>query len=180
MQRVCVLLTSVSDSKARSSLRLSLMRARLFFSTKGFRICNKITFTRSKRQEPKDTVIVLHLSVTGATSASLPPSCSPVVPFCPLSESRSQTHLRPYPFRCCWPEPMEPCWSDGLFCGFYHRCFLSSLSRRRRQLADGTGFRKKKKSTNSQMRRGALCLLCNPKRRAAGAEWLLFVFIGAY
>lgn len=38
----------------------------------------------------------------------------------------------------------------------------------------------KKKSTSSQTRRGALCLLCNPKRRAAGAEWLLLVFIGAY
>lgn len=44
-----VCLTSVSDSRPRSSCRLSLMRARLFFSTSGFLVCsNKQDFKKDK------------------------------------------------------------------------------------------------------------------------------------
>lgn len=53
MRRVRVLLTSVSASKVRSSRKLSLMRARLFFSTSGFRICKN---SHHKCQKPEKDV----------------------------------------------------------------------------------------------------------------------------
>lgn len=114
-------------------------------------------------------------------AAKREPVIPSTVPFCPLSESRSRTHLLPCQVRCCWTEPREPCCSDRRFCGFYHCCFfLPSRQRGGSWQTEPLSGREKKKSTSSQTRRGALCLLCNPKRRATGAEWLLLVFIGAY
>lgn len=56
---------------------------------------------------------------------------------------------------------------------FYSR-FLSEG-----QLANGTGYRKKKKI--DKLAGEAPCVYCAIQvRRAAGAEWLLLVFIGAY
>lgn len=104
------------------------------------------------------------------------------LPFCPFSEARSRTHLRPRRVRCGWTGPREPCWSKRRVRSFYRCCFFppgvvseEAAAGRRNRFPE-----EQKNPTNSQPRRGALCLLCSPKGRAAGAEWLLLVFIGAY
>lgn len=62
-------LTSASASRVRSSCRLSLMRARLFFSTRGFLICG--------RTEPKIHLLLLRsLTDAGIPRSAYLPVCS--------------------------------------------------------------------------------------------------------
>lgn len=71
MRRMRVLLTSVSASKFRSSRKLSLMRARLFFSTSGFRIC-KIHIITVRNQKKMSLPLLI-----STISSSLPRAWQP-------------------------------------------------------------------------------------------------------
>lgn len=139
-------------------------------------------------------------TVTSVTSATLPigPEGAPPpsshhqpleLPFYPLSESHIRTHLLPYPVRCCWAEPTGPCLSLLWLLPLLLLLLLPPQSSVRGQLANGTGFRKgerekkkgKKKNRQTRRRGEAPSVYCAIQvRRAAGAEWLLLVFIGAY
>ena len=201
-------LTSVSASRVRSSCKLSLMRARLFFSTRGFLVCRSthITLHSLTHQAVWNTGIILvyllflkcvtdchqrdKCDTAKCVQKEPAPSHQPLeLPFCPLSESHIRTHLLPYPVRCCWAEPTGPCLSLRWLLP-YCCCFFLPSRQRGGQLANGTGFRKggereearKEKKNRQTRRRGeAPSVYCAIRvRRAAGAEWLLLVFIGAY
>lgn len=187
MEGVRTVLTSVSASKVRSSCKLSLMRARLFFSTRGFRVC-------------RDTKITLHhilethcggyghrcsgQTAAGATSASLPsaPRGSVLPPHQPRCGYLSVRFLNPVvgliflhiKHDVAGPSRRGHVGWIAASVASPSAAFSSRVVSKRGQLANGTGFREKK-STDSP------CVYCTALvRRAAGAEWLLLVFIRAY
>lgn len=184
------ILTSVSASRVRSSCKLSLMRARLFFSTRGFRVCRKhkdhsVTQTNSCGCNALESIWISFWNEvqtdTGATSASLP-SASRQSPYLSVRFLNPVIGLIFFHIKSvvAGSSRRGHVGLDRRFCGFSHCCLFSP----RTVVSEGAAGKQNRfqEEGGKNRRRGeAPCAYCAILvSRAAGTEWLLLVFIGAH